>query len=215
MGYFLAVTAFRIDSVAGLTRIVTNHMNAHSVSCESIPVDSPPDHQRDAQIYAPVNGWTVILWPEYFNLHDFPLVRTLAASQQWLISTVHVYDGEYWEHLCCSGDTEVHAFCSRPGFWKEESPDDFHLMSGYNTEPSRLASCVGISPQVVQPYIVDVGSLPNPEVKAHLTDEFTLGNFWVFVDFWRRLGIMYPVPPQNLAAVLRFGLNVRKNLPVG
>lgn len=68
---------------------------------------------------------------------------------------------------------------------------------------------------MVQPYIVDVDSLPNPEVKAHLTDESTLGNFWVFVDFWRRLGIVYPTPPQNPAALLRLGPNVGKRLPVG
>ena len=215
MGYFFAVTAFKMDSVAEVTRTVTNYMNSHSVSCESIPVHSELNHRRDAQIYAPVAGWTVILWPEHFSLHDFPLTRTLAASHRWLISTVHVYDSEYWEHLCCSGDAELHAFCSRPGFWKEESPDDFRRISGYKTEPSRLASSLGISPQIIQPYIVDVDSLPTPEVKAHLSDGFALGDFWVFVDFWRHLGIIYPTPPQNLAAVLRLGLNVGKNLPMG
>lgn len=215
MGYFLAVTAFKTDSVADLARVVIDHMKSYGVPCESLPVDSQLDPQRDAQMYAPVAGWTVIFWPAYFNIHDFPLVRTLAASQGWLVSTVHVYDDEYWEHLCCSGGTELHAFCSRSRFWKEESPDDFQRMSGYDTEPSRLASSIGISPQVIQPYIVDVDSLPTPEAKAHPNDEFTLGDFWVFVDFWRRMGVTYPTPPQNLAAVLRLGLNVGKKLPVG
>ena len=213
MGYFLAVTGFRTESVADVARVITEHMKSHGVPCESVPVASPPNHERDAQIYAPVTGWTIVLWPEYFNIHDFPLVRTLAAAQGWLASTVHVYDDEYWEHLCCSGDTELHAFCSRPRFWEQESPDDFQRMSAYDTESSRLASALGISPQVIQPYIVDVDSLANPEAKAHPDDQFALGDFWVFTDFWRRLGIAYPTPPQNLAAVLRLGLNVAKKLP--
>jgi hypothetical protein len=215
MGYFLAVSAFKTELVADVARVITDHMKAHDVPCESVPVASPPNDQRDAQIYAPVAGWTVVLWPEYFNIHDFPLVRSLAASQDWLISTIHVYDDEYWEHLCCSGTRELHAFCSRPRFWEEESPDEFQHMSAYNTEPSRLASAAGTSPQVIQSYLVDVDSLPSPEAKAYSDDEFAIGDFWVFVDFWRRLGITYPIPPQNLAAVLRLGLNVRKKLPVG
>ncbi|MCS6297023.1 MAG: hypothetical protein H8K09_12385 [Nitrospira sp.] len=215
MGNFLAVTAFKTDSAADLMRVVPDYMKSHGVPCEVVPVDSPLNHRRDAQIYAPVAGWTVILWPEYFNIHDFPLVRTLAASQGWLVSTVHVYDDEYWEHLCCSGGTELHAFCSRPRFWEEESPDDFQRMSGYDTKLSRVASALGISSQAIQPYVVDVDSLPNPEAKAHHDDASTLGDFWVFVDFWRRMGITYPTPPQNLAAVLRLGLNVSKALPVG
>lgn len=56
MGYFLAVTAFKMDSVAEVARTVTNYMNSHGVSCESIPVDSELNHRRDAQIYAPVAG---------------------------------------------------------------------------------------------------------------------------------------------------------------
>jgi hypothetical protein len=215
MGHFLAVTGFRTDSVADVARVITEHMKSHGVLCESVPVASPPNHQRDAQIYASVAGWTVVLWPEYFNIHDFPLVRALAAAQGWLASTVHVYDDEYWEHLSCSGGTELHAFSSRPRFWEHESPDDFQRTAAYDTEPSRLASAVGVSTQVIQPYIVDVDSLTNPEAKAHPDDLFALGDFWVFTDFWQHLGISYPTPPQNLTAVLRLGLNVRKKLPTG
>jgi hypothetical protein len=86
-------------------------------------------------------------------------------------------------------------------------------MMAYATEPSRLASALDVSPQVIQPYLADVDALPDPAAKAQADDEFALGDIWVLVDFWRRLGIAYPTPPQNRAAVLRLGLNVAKKLP--
>jgi hypothetical protein len=154
-----------------------------------------------------------VLWPRYFNIHDFPLARAVASARSWLVSTVHVYDGDYWEHLCCSGGAELHAFGSRPRYWQDDAPADYQRMMAYATEPSRLAAALGVSPQVIQPYLVDVDALSDPEAKALPDDEATLGDIWVFVDFWRRLGIVFPTPPQNRAAVLRVGLNVAKKLP--
>jgi hypothetical protein len=215
MGHFLAVTAFRIDSVADVARAITEDVASCSVSCESIPVASPVDLSRDAQIHAPVDGWTVVLWPEYFNLYDFTLVRRLAIARPWLVSTVHVYDDEYWEHLSCSRGVELHAFSSRPRFWERESPDDFRRMNAYDAEPSRLASALQILPQSIRPYLVDVDALTAPGVKAHPDDEFALDDFWVFTDFWRRLSITYPTPGQNSAAVLRLGRKFKTKLPVG
>jgi hypothetical protein len=144
MGYFLAVTGFRRDSLADVTAAITDYMASHDVQAELVPVESQPNHRRDTQVYAPVDGWTVVLWPEYFNIHDFPLARAVAATRNWLVSTIHVYDDEYWEHLCYSGHTELHAFCSRPYFWQDESLDDFQRVMAYATKPSRLASVLSI-----------------------------------------------------------------------
>jgi hypothetical protein len=215
MGHFLAVTGFRSESVTDVAAAITDYLSSFGVPSESVPAGSPLNDRRDAEIYAPVNGWTVVLWPQYFNIHDFPLARAVAAARSWLVSTVHVYDSDYWEHLCCSGGVELHAFCSRPHFWQDDAPEDFQSMMAYATEPSRLASALGVSPQVIQPYLADVDALPDPEAKAQADDEFALEDIWVLVDFWRRLGIAYPAPPQNRAAVLRLGLNVRKKLPAG
>jgi hypothetical protein len=38
------------------------------------------------------------------------------------------------------------------------------------------------------PADLDLGSLP----KAHPDDRYDLCDCWVFVDFWRRVGITYP-----------------------
>ena len=212
MGYFLAVTAFRSDSVADVSAAISDYLTGHGVSVETIS-SGPPDSGRDAQIYAPTNGWTVVLWPAYFNLHDFPLARSVAAARNWLVSTVHVYDDEYWEHLAHNGPTELHAFCSRPNFWRDESPDDFERVARYDSTPERLATVVGAPVATIQPYLTDADTLSSFDAKAYPDDEFPLGDFWVFTDFWRRLGIPYPTPPQNLATVLRLAKNFTRKLP--
>ena len=186
MGYHLAVTAFRSDSVAEVTAAISDYLTGYDVSVETIP-SGPQDPIRNAQIYAPSNGWTVVLWRAYFNLHDFPLTRSVAAARNWLVSTVHVYDEEYWEHLAHNGPTELHAFSSRPNFWQNESPEDFERVARYDSTPKRLAAAVGVQIATIQPYLSDPDSLSSFDSKAHSDDEFPLGNFWVFTDFWRRL----------------------------
>lgn len=211
----LAVTAFKSNSVDDVARAITDYVKSHGVSCESVAIEPEPKGKYEAFVFSPVNGWTVVCWPSWFYTYDFPFARTLAASQGWLVSSIHIFDDEAcWEHLCCSGRAELHAFCSRPHILAELSPAYFQRALRYNSEPSRLASAVGISPLVIQPYLVDLDSLTTPEAKAHHDDEFTLEDCWVIVDFWRRVGITYPCPEAKLAAALRFGVNFSEKLPV-
>ena len=213
MGHFLAVTAFHSDSVADVSAALSDYLASHGVAVEMISSAAAPDSGRDAQIYEPINGWTVVLWPAYFNLHDFPFARSIATARNWLVSTVHVYDDEYWEHLAHNGATELHAICSRPNFWKDESPYDFERTARYDSSPERLAAAVGASTATIQPYLADADSLAAFDSKAHPDDQFPISDFWVFTDFWRRIGISYPTPPQNLATILRLGRNFARKLP--
>ena len=50
-----------------------------------------------------------------------------------------------------------------------------------------------------------------------LNDEFELGDVWVFVDFWRHLGIRYPEPADGPVAgevAIRF-IDKPSALPTG
>lgn len=212
MGNFIAVTAFQAQSVEEVLRSVLEYVTQYQVSSEQIPLNEPLDHRNNALIYQPSEEWTIVWWPYYFNIHDFPLVRTIAANEGWLISTVHVYDGDYWEHLCCFGETELHAFCSWPSYWKDDGGEDYNRIQGYDSTPKRLAEAVGIAPSIIQPYIVDVESLYDHDVKAYEDDEFPLANYWVFVDFWRRLGIPYP-DETDVRGAIQFGGDLMKKLP--
>ncbi len=210
MGYFLAVSAFKSDAPADVCRVITEYMNRYELGCSPITAETDPDEKTDALIFNPRNGWTVVMWPSYFNIHDFAFVRSVAPGHKLLISTVHVYDDDYWEHLCHSGETELHAFCSEPKYWGDEGPE-YQLVSGYNSEPNRLASALGVSPEVIKPYLV-IGSEAG-EAQAHPDDEFALWDFWVFTDFWRRLGIHYPDSTSSVFTTLRIDKDFMKKLP--
>jgi hypothetical protein len=212
MGDFIAVTAFRTQSVESVARAAIEYIRGFQVSAEFVPSIEPLDLRNDAHIYQPPGDWIVTWWPYYFNVHDFPLARVMAAENNWLISTVHVYDGDYWEHLCCSGPTELHAFCSSPTYWQNDSAEDYGRILKYDSTPTRLAEVFGIAPSTIQPYLVDVEALPDKEAKAHPDDEHSLANYWVFIDFWRRLGIPYP-ESKDLRGAMRFGPDLMKKLP--
>ncbi len=213
MSHFFAVTAFRTDSSQEVLSAVADYLSMHRVAHEPV-LSGPPDHGRDALIYAPVNGWTVVFWPETFNLYDVPLAASIAASRGWLVSTVHVYDGEYWEHFAFQGAVQIHAFASRPHFWEDESEQDFTRMMGYDSSPLRLAQAVGVVPEAVQPYLVDADQVSEDQ-KAFPDDPYGLGDFWVFTSFWMRLGIAYPTPYVGLVASLRLWRFFSKRLPTG
>jgi len=213
MGNFLAVSAFRFQPVGFVSQTIVEYANRYSVSVQVQPSIHMLDGRTDAQVYEPAGDWTVVLWPEYFNIHDFPLARAIAAAKGWMVSTVHVYDGDYWEHLCCSGPSELHVFNSWPAYWKDDAGEDFDRIQKYDSTPSRLAQSLGLAPSSIQPYLVDVQSVADLDAKAFPDDEFTLANFWVFTDFWRHLGIQYPDPPQRLAATLRIGEDFMDKLP--
>src|SRR5688572_27558914 len=56
-------TAFRNESVAEIAAVITDYITSFSVSCEAIALERTFPDSSDARIYAPLNGWTVVLWP--------------------------------------------------------------------------------------------------------------------------------------------------------
>ena len=213
MGHFLAVTAIRSESTQEVTRAVCDYLKSHAVDYELVPATTPLSEDRDAQLLAPSSGWSVVVWPTYFNVHDFALAKSLASREGWLISTVHVYDGDYWEHLALQGSTELHAYCSRPNYWADE-PTELARVSAFDSSPNRLASAIGVPASALAPYLVDVDALSPNEGKAQPSDRFALDDFWVFTDFWRQLGIAYPDLTVTAASVvIRLSRWFGKRLP--
>src|SRR5438128_2524262 len=99
MGYFLAATAFRSDSVPETVRAISEFFLTYGVQHEVLSSGQARNHGTDALVFAAQNQWVVVVWPSYFNLHDFPLASAVGKTRPWLISTIHVYDSDYWEHL--------------------------------------------------------------------------------------------------------------------
>lgn len=224
MGHFLAVTAFQTDSVDAVTAAISNYVKSRDVSIEILPSTAEVDETTDATVYLPKGGWCIVLWPTYFNIHDFSFVReitgiepttgssaTTSLSQSFATaSTIHVYDGDFWEHLFCANKEELHLFCSVPDYWGDE---DEGAQTEYKIDPAKMCNYLNINSAKISPYLVNAGQLEGEE-KAFEQDEFELGDFWVFTDFWRQLGITYPDPPDaNVAAVLRLSSDFSSKLP--
>jgi len=189
----LAVTAIRDVSIIDVEDGILSYLRRNGVSSKIVEPGYTEDDSHDCQIFENQKDWTIILWPEFFNIHDQPLARRLAGERGWFVSTISVYDGDYWMHLCCKGAQELHRFCSWPTYWAGEDEATVAEALNFDIEPSRLAVEVGVESSMIQPYLVDVEPLMRAEpVKAHEDDEFPLQNMWVFTDFWRRMGVIYP-----------------------
>lgn len=211
MSEFISAAAFRCESVQQVSEAITAYLSIHNVPVEPLP-PGPPEFSRDFHIYPPRDGWTVVLWPDGFGIYDFALAAAVASARQWLISAIHVYDGEYWEHLAVDGSEKLHEFSSQPAFWQDESESDFARMAAYDPRPEALASRLEISPDDLSPYLVDTELLATGEEKAQPSDRYPLGDFWVFTDFWKQLGIVYPEDPQSAVVSMRLGRFYAKRL---
>ena len=167
MGLFLAVAAVRSESTSEIVQAISQCMQSYDVKHEVLPGSTPLNDATDAQVFAPVNGWTVVLWPNYFNIHDFPVAKSIASAQPWLISAVHVYDGDYWEHLAVIGATELHSYCSRPTYWQDE-PAELERVANFNPAPERLADAANVPLASLAPYLVDADYPDPPENPASI-----------------------------------------------
>lgn len=230
MGDFLAVSAFRMEDCDALCQGIASYCNQYQVKCDVCPGDGQPDEQTDAVVYAPVDGWVRVLWPAYFNIHDFTLCSALASKLRIMVSTVHVYDGDYWEHLFLNGNDEVHRFSSYPTYFATSPEEAEKLRAEWRGDPEALASLFGVPIESISGYLVHLPleppsveptrqspirrwlqklfggptSAPRPVQKAYPGDHHDIEDFWVFTDFWRRVGIVYPDPiDKGIHCVLR------------
>jgi hypothetical protein len=212
MSEFLAVSAFRDTPIDDLAPAVRQYMSAHGVACDQIE-DGSRDEALDALIYPPTNGWTVILWPPYFNINDVPLCAAVSRGLTTLTSTVHVYNGDYWTHVLFDRGEMIDRFASIPGYFAEDQAIVAALAESWAGDADRLSAALGTSPEVIRPYLVHVSPEAGALGKAHEGDEFGLDNYWVFTDMWKRIGIAYPDDVGTFERVLRLGREFTDRLP--
>ena len=232
MGYFLATSAFRTNDFDGVVAAVAAYCAKHDAAVKPF-TGSEPSPSTDAQFYAPEKGWTTCLWPNYFNIHDFALCSAVAEEMDIDVSTVHVYDGDFWEHLFVKGKDKIHFFCSFPTYFAPEETES--VDQSVPREPSALCSHLGIPEDSIARYLRVLplseqeaapprqglfsffrrkpSSAPTEDLKAYPDDEFEIEDFWVFTDFWRKLGITYPDQVHSYKSVLRLDGKFMDKLP--
>ena len=195
MGLFLAVSAFRHCKPEEIAQACCDYFLSHGVMVEAHPSNGPVDHLTDVVIFAPAADWLVVFWPAYFGVNVGAAARDLAVTHDWLVSTVKVYDGVYWEHLAYRGHEELHSYCSWPNYWDEEDQG-----TDWKNDPAVLASALGVHSDSLRPYLIDAAKIQDEAAprKAQPDDAYDLSNIWAFIDFWNRLGIAYPEPDKNI-----------------
>lgn len=213
MGGFLAVSAFLTEDAAGVQAAAERFFTAHDCASEPIGPGQPGD--EDLQIYPPVGGWTVALWPNHFT--GAAVVPAISAELHCLASHVDIYDGDFWNHLLLSDGHIRDRFCSMPDYFTRDSAELDWLIARYAGHPSMIAAAVGRPVEQIAPYLVRVITKDDVTVspigKAFPDDQAELDDPQVFVDFWRRLGVRYPDDTAAGRGGLRLAGDWRSKIP--
>ncbi|MHC5058628.1 MAG: hypothetical protein ACYTKD_28555 [Planctomycetota bacterium] len=214
MGYFLAVSAFRRVTSSDLVPHIQRYLSRHDVDSR---IDGGPeaDENRDALFFPSCGDWIVVLWPSYFNLHDVPLCRQVSREAACTVSTVGVYDGDYWRHGLLHEGVLVDRFASVPDYFAGTRDEAADMRARWRGDPGAVAECLGVATDVVASYFVHLGVEGVDEgAKAFPDDEFAIGNFWAFTDFWRHVGITYPEDVGSFELKVRVSKRFRRRLPI-
>jgi hypothetical protein len=192
---------------------VRDYCVASGVGAAILP-PATPDFRCDALVCVADGRFTRVVFPPYFNAHDFALAASLSASLQTLVSAIHVYDGDYWAHAAWDRGTLVDRFASMPDYFE---PDDRGAQRArWRGDATTLAQAFEVEPEALAPYFVhlELSSEQLPIGKAFAEDEFDRDETWVHVDFWRRLGIHYPEPFET-ELLVRLDEDFLGRLPTG
>lgn len=207
MGVFLAVSAFRRVDPAVLADALVTVAEGFGSSAEVVPAG--PAEEDSAAVFAPAGDWTVVVWPDRFNLHDVDTCVALTAALGTTVSTVHVYDDDYWTHAVVADGTVLDLFCSVPDYFD----DDPVLAVRYAGRPDLVGEALGVDPALVGRYLQPAEKAGGAQARPG--DEFTLDDFWVFTDFWRRMGISYPSDLGAPAVLVDLGDSWSQMFPSG
>lgn len=225
MGEFVTVTAFKTDAASEVLDAVGRFFSSHGWPTERVE-DARPLTGDDIAVYPPIGGWTVVMWPGYFT--ELAAAEFVSRETGVLASTVRVHDGDYWSHSLLRDGVFLDRFATMPDYFTDDPVQASRLKAKFAGQPLLVAEATGRPVEQIAPYLVHVEleddedededgwDVPEPAMgKAFPDDEFDLDNVWVFVDFWRRLGIVYPAIEAAPEAVLRLAPGWSGKLPVG
>ena len=213
MGHFLAVTAYQNTQPDLLLNTLSAYCSEVSVGCSESKV---PQDSKDGLIYPPQNGWTVFLWPSYYNVVDLQSAQTMSGKLRTLVSSIHVYDDDYWTHGLFQNGENIDLFCSHPEYHGTGFFENRRLAKLWSGSSEKIAAACGIPPERIAGYLRNNRKLGSKaDTRVHAEDQFDLSNFWVFVDFWKKLGINYPVDMTGFVKAVRFSRDANFKMPAG
>jgi len=204
MGLFLFTSAIKNSALKDIARAITIYLKRRNITANvklysewrsSTNITEFDIHNIISQpismtsIYQPQNRWTVIIFNNcHFDEKEISLF--LSLELQTLISLVEVLDSEVWYYFIFYNGKQVDQFCSNPEEYEQKENYGF-----FRGNLKKLAFYFEVEETSVAPYLRPVASESRTDLifeKAFIDDTYSLGDEWIFIDFWKHLGIEYP-----------------------
>lgn len=185
MGNFIEVTAFKCTNPLKVARAITAYLDQEGIEASVHNASFDLDDRSHAKLYSDDGGWTVVYWPRWFSCDDSALGQTLSMEMNISVSHISVYDGDYWRHFFFDRGECIDEFFSVPDYWDEP----VEPVPEFGGNPEGIANCLGVNVDDIRGYFRNMSATVDYEGKAYNDDESELQDFWVFIDFWRKLGI--------------------------
>jgi len=211
MGLFLFVSAIKNKTPIEITASIKSYLIRNNVKADIVSfsewIESKQKKDFDIHdiisqpismtaVYPARNNWSIVI---YNNCHfeEKEISKFMSIQLQTIVSLIEVYDSDVWYHYVYYNGNQVDQFCSYPEEY--EKKENWHIFKG---NVKKMAFYFEVEEQIIEPYLIQFNSdnrLDYQFNKAHEDDQYPLGNEWVFIDFWKRLGIIYPsITPEIL-----------------
>ncbi|MDP9796357.1 hypothetical protein J2S43_004869 [Catenuloplanes nepalensis] len=198
--------AFRHDDAGEVARLVVAYAAERGVEAQ-VGAPGGGEAANQVDVFEPLDGWTVVMWPGTGAEATVEIARVVSLRLGTVASCVSAFEDDFWSHLVFESGRERDRFTSRPDYFEEESGTEHRWIS----DPATVAGVFGVETGEITDYLTAVTEEDldaDDERRAHPDDEYALTDSWVFVDFWRHLGITYPdadVPPLQYGITLAPG----------
>ena len=185
-GNSVAISAFSQQSAPAVMAAIKEYAIGRGVDARPVAIDQVVAADAEVATISESGRWTVVKWPAGFYRHDIPVCIELARLLSAVVSTLHVYAGNYWTHALIDRGTALDLFCSVPDYFAETPDVKQRLREKWAGRPAIVAAALGAKPEQVAPYFVRSGDGAG---KAFADDQYPLGDWRVYQDFLARTNV--------------------------
>jgi hypothetical protein len=149
----------------------------------------PPRDRID--VYAPVDGWTTVLWPGHFIPYADAAER-LSATLGAVVAAVHAYDSDCWEQVVLDRGAVVDRYATDPRYLTSTLEPLDVVAPRWQGDPDAVAALLGCSTR-------DIARHYRRNRRSRTFDD------WGFVALWADQGIPWPGAPTGLGRTFALG----------
>jgi hypothetical protein len=204
MGLFLFVSAIKNKSPEDIAAKISKYTKRRNIIADVKPftewMQADESSKIDihniisqpismASIYQPINRWSVVIYNNCLY-DEKEISKFLSLELQSLVSLIEVFDSELWYHFLFYNGNQVDQFSSYPEEYEKGEKIQF-----FKGNLRKIAFYFDVDESYISPYLIHIPPEMRSEYifkKAYEDDTYALADEWIFIDFWRHLGIKYP-----------------------